>query len=138
MRNVLKSTILTAIGGCLLMALPMPAIGAANPETDQSFAAAAMGGVFGPVFDCDRLPARSVVTYTILFRAGELAEVFVSGDGDTDLDLRIYDESGNLIDEDTGLSDDCHAAWTPRWTGEFTVQIVNLGSVYNEYCMSTN
>ena len=34
--------------------------------------------------------------YKIAFRGGEVARAAVSGDGDTRLDLYVYDENGNL------------------------------------------
>lgn len=52
---------------------------------------------------------------------------------ETDLDLYIYDENGNLIDSDIDNTDICVCTWTPRWTGRFKIKIVNRGSVYNNY-----
>jgi hypothetical protein len=62
--------------------------------------------------------------------------VYVSGDGDTDLDLFIYDENGVLIDSDTDYGDECVVTVVPNWTGRFTIQIRNLGSVYNRYTLN--
>lgn len=76
--------------------------------------------------------------YRISFVAGYLAEILVSGDGDTDLDLYVYDSNGNLIESDTDYTDDCYVRWVPRWTGSFIVKIVNRGRVYNRYVMLTN
>lgn len=72
------------------------------------------------------------------FTKGYLAEVGVSGDGDTDLDLYVYDSNGNLIASDTDYSDDCYVNWVPAWTGRFIIRIVNRGSVYNNYVVATN
>lgn len=83
----------------------------------------------------ERVSANSTDVYNVTFIGGEPAEVFVVGDGDTDLDLFIYDENGNLIDSDTDNTDVCLCEWTPRWTGRFTIKIRNYGSVYNEYTM---
>ncbi|MGD0011528.1 MAG: hypothetical protein ABSE93_23685 [Terriglobia bacterium] len=49
--------------------------------------------------------------------------------------LRVYDEKGNLIDDDTCQYDRCVATFTPLWAGPFTITVENLGSVYNEYSM---
>ena len=76
--------------------------------------------------------------YTLNFKGGQIAAIRVSGDGDTDLDLYVYDERGNLIASDTDRSDECVVAWTPRWTGPFIVRVKNLGGVYNRYRMITN
>lgn len=86
----------------------------------------------------DRVRAHDTDVYKIRFRGGERACVVVSGDGDTDLDLYIYDEYGNLITKDIDYSDDCVCVWNPRWTGEFTIKIVNRGDVYNRYVMAVN
>lgn len=72
------------------------------------------------------------------FTKGYLAEVGVSGDGDTDLDLYVYDSNGNLIAKDTSYSDDCYVNWVPAWTGRFMIRIVNRGPVYNNYVVATN
>lgn len=92
----------------------------------------------GPGRQVDRVAANSTDTYVLAFKSGIPAEIFVSGDGDTDLDLYIYDENGNSIAYDDDYSDDCYVCWTPAWTGKFVVQIVNRGSVYNQYVLLTN
>ena len=79
--------------------------------------------------------AHSTDTYSITARGGEEKLVMVIGDGDTDLDLYVYDENGNLIDSDTDSSDTMVCSWTPKWTGKFTIKIKNLGSVRNYYTM---
>ena len=76
--------------------------------------------------------------YTAVFRGGENAIVMVIGDGDTDLDLYIYDENGNLITYDNDYTDNCVCTFTPRWTGTFVIKIVNRGRVYNNYVLRTN
>jgi hypothetical protein len=92
--------------------------------------------VEGRKFDADAVDAYSSVTYTEYLSAGELTTVYVSGDGDTDLDLFIYDENGVLIDSDTDYGDECVATVVPNWTGRFTIVVRNLGSVYNRYTLN--
>lgn len=96
------------------------------------------GAVGGRKYAKDIVAAKGTDTYRIQFRANELAIVAVVGDGDTDLDLYIYDENGNLITKDDDYTDYCYVTFTPRWTGYFTIKIVNRGSVYNRYAISTN
>lgn len=81
--------------------------------------------------------ANSTDTYCVTFKGGEEAMVIVSGDGDTDLDLYIYDEYGNLIDYDNDDMDTMVCTWIPRWTGKYTIEIRNLGDVRNYYTMWT-
>ena len=76
--------------------------------------------------------------YSFTFRGGEKAVVVVRGDGDTDLDLRVFDEHDNLIAFDDDPTDECVVAWTPAWTGKFTVKVVNHGAVANAYKLGTN
>ena len=84
----------------------------------------------------ERVSAHSTDEYEVYFKAGREVCVIVVGDTDTDLDLYVYDENGNLIDKDIDESDLCVCSWTPKWSGEFTIQVKNLGSVYNEYVIS--
>lgn len=96
------------------------------------------GRVGGASKTQESVKANATDRYTIKFYGDEVAEIFVSGDGDTDLDLYVYDDNGNLIEKDDDYTDDCYCRWTPRWTGSFTVKIVNRGNVYNRYTMWTN
>ena len=81
----------------------------------------------------DKVLANHTDTWTYTFRANSQARVTVDGDGDTDLDLYIYDENDNLITKDDDGTDYCVCTWTPRWTGQFKIKIVNRGNVYNRY-----
>ncbi len=85
----------------------------------------------------DSVDAYDTERYTATFRAGEAVTLVVAGDGDTDLDLYIYDENGNLIASDTDYTDFCVTSWCPRWTGQFTIVVENHGSVYNRFHMYT-
>jgi hypothetical protein len=77
--------------------------------------------------------AHSTDTWTLFLHAGVPATIFVTGDGDTDLDVFLYDENGNLIDSDTDLTDRCIVGVTPRWSGSFTLRVQNLGPIANVY-----
>jgi len=96
------------------------------------------GAIPGPVRKVDRVLGGYTDTWTIRFRGGEPAYVVVSGDGDTDLDLYVYDENGHFITSDTDRSDDCVVSFNPSWTGTFYIKIKNLGRVYNRYVLVTN
>jgi hypothetical protein len=97
-----------------------------------------LGATGGPNRHVDRVRAFDTDVYRISFRGGELAHIDVVGDGDTDLDVYVYDENGNLIDRDTDYDDRPCVMWTPRWTGTFIIKIQNLGRVYNQYTLFTN
>lgn len=96
-------------------------------------AAAIASPVDGP--KCARHRVLPFVTdrFVERLRGGEATTILVSGDGDTDLDLYVYDENGNLVESDTDYTDDCVVRVYPRWTGPFTILVRNRGSVYNEY-----
>jgi hypothetical protein len=89
--------------------------------------------VEGPSQRVDEVKAYATDVYRVTFYGGELARVRVVGDGDTDLDVYVLDEYGNEIASDTDYTDNCEVIWQPRWTGRFTIRVVNLGSVYNRY-----
>jgi hypothetical protein len=91
----------------------------------------------GPARARSIVNTRSTDVYRLNFRGGERAVVLVSGDGDSDLDLFVFDENNNLVCKDDDETDDMVCAWTPRWTGQFRVEIRNLG-VANEYVIATN
>ncbi|GHU74584.1 hypothetical protein FACS189450_15230 [Spirochaetia bacterium] len=96
------------------------------------------GAAGGPKYGTYKLPGGTYDSFNAVFRANERAEIGVSGDGDTDIDLYVYDSNGNLIVYDESPYDDCYVSFVPKWTGEFTVQIVNLGRVYNVYTLTSN
>lgn len=105
---------------------------------DRVAASESKGRSNGPGQVSERVLAGDTDTYTIRFDGGESAGVVVVGDGDTDLDLYVYDENGNLVCKDDDRTDTMLCEWTPAWTGDFTVKIKNLGGVYNAYEMATN
>ncbi|GAA5184539.1 hypothetical protein GCM10025771_38830 [Niveibacterium umoris] len=78
-----------------------------------------------------------VDSFDVVFTGGEPARILVSGDGDSDLDLYVYDENGNLICKDDDNSDDMVCGFTPAWTGKFNVRVRNRG-IANEYVLITN
>jgi hypothetical protein len=85
-----------------------------------------------------RVDAFSSVSYRISFAGGELAEVIVNGDDDTDLDLYVFDRLGNLVAVDDDETDLCIGRWVPERTQVYRIVIRNIGPVYNDYMMSTN
>ena len=86
-----------------------------------------------------RIEGRSTVRFQpITFRAGERAWVMLKGDGDTDLDLYVYDANDREVARDDDSTDRCVVSWTPKWTGRFTIVVRNRGIVYNRYVLVTN
>lgn len=67
------------------------------------------------------------------FVGGYQASVLISGDHDTDLDLYVYDQNGNLVCQSVSNGDDEVCTWNPLWTGPFLIKVKNRGYVYNRY-----
>ena len=76
--------------------------------------------------------------HMIEFRGGEPAVVYVSGDGDSDLDLFVYDAANNLVASATGPRDECVVRWQPDRQGQFRIEVRNIGEASNWYWMVTN
>ena len=107
----------------------------ANAEAALSGTRGAFGGAKS---GCGTVYARNYDTYNILFNAGTVCNVAVVGDGDTDLDLYVYDLNGNLICSDVSYSDNCLVSFIPYYTTTFKIKVVNRGAIYNNYCIATN
>ena len=101
-------------------------------------APALAGSVSGPQVASTQVLAQSTDSFAATFRGGESTTVAISGDGDTDLDLYVYDENGNLVASDLGSSDQAVVTFTPAWTGGFRIEVKNRGYVYNEYVLITD
>jgi len=71
--------------------------------------------------------------YTVNFKGGERADVKVSGDGSSDLDLFVYDQNGNEVCRSRTYGDDEHCSFKPIWSGPFMIKIVNEGRYSNDY-----
>ena len=94
---------------------------------------AAKGPPGGTKSGWHRVDAYTTDVFQVVLQGGEPWAVTVNGDGDTDLDLYVYDENGSLIESDTDGMDYCVCSGRARWTGPFTIRVKNLGSVYNDY-----
>lgn len=100
-------------------------------ETPRGAVGGAKAGseTLAPGFNC---------THTATFRGNEVAEVAVVGNGESRLDMYVYDEDGNLIRSCEGAGDRCLARWVPKWTGIFRVKVVNRGPGVNHYGIASN
>jgi hypothetical protein len=101
-------------------------------------ATSTLGAYNGAIIHYDRVLAGYRDTWKIVFRAGEIARVAVVGDGDTGLDLYVFDANGNLITKDDDSTANAVVAFTPYITSEFRIVVVNRGGVYNNYMLATN
>ncbi len=95
------------------------------------------GAVGGPKRTVDVVEPLEADVYKITFRGGETARVAVSGDGDTRLDLYVYDENGNLSPRGRSrrrLPGELGA----QMDRKIRIKVVNRGRVPNRYIMATN
>ena len=99
---------------------------------------AATATAAGPKLADDRVEAFSADRYVVTFKGHEPAVVVLRGDGDTHLDLYVFDENGNQIAADEDGDAISAVRWTPKWTGKFTIKVVNRGSVYNHYILGAD
>jgi hypothetical protein len=107
-------------------------------EVEASLKVKTRGAVNGPKQGAFQIAALRTEEYTASFRAGQLAEVAVAGNGYTDLDLYIYDENNNLITWDENYGDNCYVRFVPKWTGLFKVRVVNRGKTGNVFLLLSN
>ena len=96
------------------------------------------GSARGPRQLYGRVGAAEKREHTVEFRGREPAVVYVSGDGDSDLDVFVYDAAGQLVASAVGPRDECVVRWTPERLGVFRVEVRNVGRAPNWYWMATN
>lgn len=93
----------------------------------------------GPVYSIVALPSDREATFGPLpFRGGTFAEVYLEGDGQSDLNLYIFDAQSRLVCSDTDGSDIAHCGWTPDTPGSFTLKVENKGPSENRFALMTN
>jgi hypothetical protein len=101
-------------------------------------ATSSRGSTGGPSAITRIVEGDDINMYEVNFIKGELAEVLVVGDGDTDLDLFVFDSLENLIEKDDDYTDRCYVSWVPKWTGKYVIVVKNLGPVYNKFTLAVN
>ena len=92
----------------------------------------------GPVRKSARVAANSTVAYALDIAGGEVMTIAVYGDGDTDLDLYVYNEIGDLRAYDDDPSGDCLVMFLPLFSQKIRIEIKNRGSIYNDFVIVTN
>ncbi|MDR0474998.1 MAG: hypothetical protein LBH43_15155 [Treponema sp.] len=107
-------------------------------DVDKLLKAGTRGAAGGPKVGRDIAPPGGTVTFTVVFRANELAEVLLVGDGSTILDIFIYDPNGNLVVYTDVSTYDAYLNWVPRVTGSFDIVVKNWGNRSNRFQINTN
>ncbi len=102
-------------------------------------AEAAKGVARGPVYSIARLAARDTDTYAAVpFEGQAYAEIYVEGEGRSNLDLFVHDAQNRLVCSDTDITDIAYCGWRPERTGKFSITVENRGPASTEYSMMTN
>lgn len=84
------------------------------------------------------LPAGARDAWTVPFYGGSLAEIGVTGNGNTPLVVTVADENGNHITCPARDGDRFYCDFVPRWNGYFTISVTNTGNALNAYYLLTN
>jgi len=111
----------------VLSGVPSLSFAKTNPLTES------IGNIALANYDQYRLPAYSTHDHRIYLNRG-YARILISGDGDTDLDLYIYDGNG-LAAKSESYGDDEAVNLTIYNGGYFVVKVVNRGKFYNDYTL---
>lgn len=85
-----------------------------------------------------KVPKNSDVVYKIKFFANQDAEFAVIGEGNTDVDIHVLDDAGNVVVKDIALTDLALVRWQPDRTQIFTIIVRNLNNEDNECQMGHN
>lgn len=98
----------------------------------------ARGRIGGASKTLSRLPGGQTDLFKVPFYGGSFAEIGVAGDGDSNLDLLVTDEGGNVVCLDRSYSDRIYCSFTPIWDGYFYIAVQNTGRIRNSYYLLTN
>ena len=109
-----------------------------NLLIDETAAMGTAAGAGQPKTHQDTAQPAATDVYSVVFSGGQLAEAGIAGDGDSDLDLLVYDENDHLVCRSTGSSDREYCQWWPKWTGPFRIEVQNLSTAPNLYRLATN
>jgi hypothetical protein len=96
------------------------------------------GAISGSVHTTRRVDGYSRYSFTCTYVGGRLAEMYLKGDGDSDLDYYLYDSYGNLVDSDEDSTDSAIFRWYPNSTMTYRVVVRNRGGTYNVFQILTN
>jgi hypothetical protein len=83
-----------------------------------------------------RAEANSSNTHRMRVRRGQNVRVVVAGEGDTNLDLFVYDPYGVEVSRDIRPDDNCVAYFRANAGGLYTMRVTNLGDVWNQYSLA--
>jgi hypothetical protein len=86
----------------------------------------------------DRVDPYATDIYTVRFRGGETAAAAVAADSRYDLDLYVYNDSGNLVSYDNDTTSIGICSWYPGRTKDYFLAVKNATGSYVSYLLYTN
>lgn len=101
-------------------------------------ASAGRGIINGAVHRYRDVPPRNRWSISVVARGGEVLSLAARGDGRTNVDMFVYDESGQEVCRDTDPDPSPSCRVTPRWTGAFKVRMDNLGYSWTRISFLSN
>jgi hypothetical protein len=82
--------------------------------------------------------AKQTETWPLPFFGNSLAEVAILGSGASNLHIKITDENGNPVCQDSGPSDTAYCSFYPAQNGTFLITVNNAGDSAISYLLLTN
>lgn len=104
---------------------------------DDLRADASKGRAGGPLVTLSRLQGGGMERRLERFTPGRTAVVYVEGDGDSPLRLRVLSGDGAVCSDDRP-GDVKLCVWQAKTPGDYQVEVRNLGRVANRYAYGTN
>ncbi len=92
--------------------------------------------VLGKITYVRTVQGLSTQTYFETFRGGERADVLITGNGRSTLNVSIYDAAGRFVCGTTGAGDRIQAKWFPSSTQTYRIEVHNDGLLSNTYLIT--
>ncbi|MBX3594694.1 hypothetical protein [Sphingomonas sp.] len=105
---------------------------------DEAQAGGAKGVVGGAIRTVQYVPSATTWTVRFAARGGEPLVVGARRDSATPVDMKVYDENGNLVCQDMSHNVTLYCRVNPIWTGPFSVQLINHGDYGTGMALVTN
>jgi hypothetical protein len=96
------------------------------------------GRKFSPLVQEYLLNAEGCIKLWATFNGNEIAEIFVAGNANSQLDLYLYDKNNRLVDSDMKKIGNCYVSFMPPVTTQFRIELRNTGKSSNQCLLMTN
>lgn len=107
-------------------------------EIDAAQAEASRGCACGAISITQYVPGGMTWTVRFAARGGDPLVIGARRDSATPVDLKIYDENGNLVCQDMSHNVTMYCRVNPIWSGPFSAQAINHGEAGTGIAMVTN